>query len=105
MYAKLVQLKVANALKGYAGMPDTMSEDQKEEVLELTYRTIILHIGVKVTRQVNMIETAAKVWLKLESLYMTTTLINRVHLKSKWMNFRILDDNPLDEYLDDLLNL
>ncbi|PON65474.1 hypothetical protein PanWU01x14_116370 [Parasponia andersonii] len=49
--------------------------------------------------------TVASMWLKLESLYMTESLTNRIYLKVKFFGFKIGEDKSLDENLDDFNKL
>ena len=46
-------------------------------------------------------DTAAKVWLKLESLYMTKTLSNKIYLKDQLFGFKMDSSKTLEENLDD----
>ncbi|CAM8971845.1 unnamed protein product [Rhodiola kirilowii] len=101
MRAILVQMKVVKALDGEKDFPATMTQDEKDEASELAYSTIILHLGDKVLREIAKEKTADKVWLKLESLYMTKLLTNKVHLKGKLFGFKIPEDKDLDECLDE----
>ncbi|XP_065874841.1 uncharacterized protein [Euphorbia lathyris] len=101
MKAILVQMKVAKALKGEKEFLATMTKEEKEDLLELAYSTIVLYLGNKVLREVSKETSAAGVWLKLEQLYMTKTLTNRVYLKGKLFGFKMNEDKPVEEYLDD----
>ena len=49
--------------------------------MECAYSLLILNLADNVLRQVDEEDTAAKIWLKLESLYMTKTLSNKIYLK------------------------
>lgn len=62
---------MVEALKGTDIFPDSLTSDEKEELLKLAHDTIIFHLGDKVMRQVRKLKIAAEVWMKLESLYMT----------------------------------
>ena len=53
MRAILVQMKIAKALEGENGLPETMSETEKSDILEMAYSTLILHLGDKVIREVS----------------------------------------------------
>ena len=58
-----------------------LGERDKKEVLDKAHSAIILNLGDKVLRKVARETTAAGVWLKLEGLYMTKSLVNRLYLK------------------------
>ena len=81
MKAILVQQKCVRALGGEKDFPETMSETEKEDLMEYAYSLLILNLSDNVLRQIDDEDTAAKVWLKLESLYMTKTLSNNIYLK------------------------
>lgn len=72
---------------------------------ELAYSLIILNLFDKVLRQVNGMNTgmntAAKVWSKLESLYMIKSLTNKIHLKRRLFSFKMDSSKSLQENLDD----
>ena len=76
MRAILVQQKVTQALQGEKNLPSTMIETKKMEILETTYSIMILHFSDSVLRKCNKETIVAGLWLKLESLYMTKSLIN-----------------------------
>ena len=81
MSAILVQQKCAKALNGDKDLPETMSATNKQDLMESAYSLLILNLADNVFRLVDEEDTAAKVWLKLESLYMTKTLSNKISLK------------------------
>ncbi|MQL00615.1 hypothetical protein EI005_25760, partial [Escherichia coli] len=71
MRAVLVQQGLVNALKGESALPATMPDQEKQDLIEKAKSTIILCLGDKALREVAREPTAAALWLKLESLYMT----------------------------------
>ena len=89
MYAILVQQKVAKALKGEKELPSTLTADQKSEMMELAFSTLTLHLDDKVLREVSNETTASGLWLKLEQLYMTKSLQDRIYLKGKLFGFKM----------------
>ena len=78
MRAIFVEQKVTQALQGEKNLPSTMIETKKMEMLETTYSTMILYFSDSVLRKCNKETIAAGLWLKLESLYMTKSLNNRI---------------------------
>lgn len=68
---------------------------------ELAYSLLILNLSDNVLRQVNEDNTTAKVWLKLESLYMTKSLSNKIYLKEKLFGFKMNPAKSLEKSLDD----
>jgi len=55
-----------------------VSEKEKKDMLSKAHSTIIFSLGDEVLREVAQESTAAGVWLKLESLYMTKSLTNKL---------------------------
>ena len=81
MHAVLVQQGLSHALKGEASLPATLTDAEKKELIEKAKSTIILCLGDKALREVAREPTAVALWLKLESLYMTKSVTNRLFLK------------------------
>lgn len=85
----LVQMKV---VKGENHLPAELSVLEKDDMLELAYSTIILHLGDRVLREVSNESLVVGVYAKLEHMYMMKTLTNRVYLKDKWFGFKMRED-------------
>ena len=100
MRAFLVHQGLEDALKGRAGLPQTMSDQEKKILIEKAHSVIILSLGDKVLRKVSKEKTAAGVWSKLEGLYMTKSLVNWLYLKQDLYSFKIHEDKSIDEQLD-----
>ncbi|GJT39266.1 hypothetical protein Tco_0939131 [Tanacetum coccineum] len=64
-------------------LPADMEADEKPALMKKTYNTLILCLGDWVLREVTKETTAAGIWTKLTSLYMTKSLANRLYLKKK----------------------
>ena len=64
-----------------------MSATDKQDLMESAYSLLILNLADNVLRQVDDENTTAKIWLKLESLYMTNTLSNKIYLKEQLFGF------------------
>ena len=58
-----------------------MADGDKKALLQKAHSAIILSLEDKVLRQVSKETIAAWVWSKLEGLYMTKSLVNRLYLK------------------------
>lgn len=52
--AVLVQMKVAKDLEGESKLPTTMSDDEKADILDQTYSTIILYLSDRVFQEVDI---------------------------------------------------
>ena len=79
---------------------NTMQEKEKTELLEKAQSAIILSLGDIVLRDVAKAKSAAELWLKLESLYMTKSLANRLPKKIKLYTFKITSGMAIEEHLD-----
>ena len=81
MCALSVQEGLWKALKGKDALPATLSNEEKEDLLERAHSAILLSLGDEVLREIVNEETAVGLWLKLESRYMTKSLTNRLYMK------------------------
>ena len=105
MKAVMMQQGLWEILKGGAA-PAAEEEDGKataknQELQDKIYITLILSLGDRVLREVSKEESAAKVWAKLESIYQTKSLANRLHLKQKLFTFKISESKSILEQLED----
>ncbi|XP_042005761.1 uncharacterized protein LOC121754477 [Salvia splendens] len=82
------------------GEKDDKSDAQKIEILKKAKSVLILNLDDKVLREVAREESAAAIWKKLEDLYMTKSLANRLYLKQRLYSFRFNDDKPIGDQLD-----
>ncbi|MER8318532.1 hypothetical protein ABS199_19440, partial [Acinetobacter baumannii] len=57
-------------------------------------------LGDKVLREVANEESAVGIWLKLENLYMTKSLANRLHKKTKLYTFKMTPGASIEDHLD-----
>lgn len=100
MRALLVQQGLVEALDGEAKLEKMMADGDKKALLQKAHSAIILSLGDKVLRQVSKETTAAGVWSKLEGLYMTKSLVNRLYLKQSLYSFKMHEDRSVGEQLD-----
>jgi hypothetical protein len=73
----LIQQKCEKALKGEPPLPVTMTQTEKTKMVDKARNAIVLCLSDKVLRDVPKEPTAASMWSKLESLYMTKSLAHR----------------------------
>ena len=64
-----------------------MSENEKEEIEMKAYSVIKLHLADEVLQKISDGDTAIGLWLKLESMYMTKSLTNKLYLKQRLSPF------------------
>nr|KYP36396.1 Retrovirus-related Pol polyprotein from transposon TNT 1-94 [Cajanus cajan] len=81
-------------------------------MIEKARSAIILCLGDKALREVAREKTAAAMWLKLESLYMTKSLAHRLCLKQRLYSFKMTETKSIvdqlaefNKILDDLENI
>ena len=100
MNALLVQQGLAKALKGIEAFPTTMKEEDKEEIMEKAHCAILLCLSDGVLRKVAGEKTAAALWLKLENLYMTKSLTNRLYMKKRLYTMQMHEGMSISDHLD-----
>lgn len=83
----LIQQKCVEALKGKTLMPRSLTLDEKIKMVDKVMCVIILSLRDKVIREVVGKKIVAKMWVKLESLYMTKFLDHKLCLKQQLYSF------------------
>ncbi|KAH9782240.1 hypothetical protein KPL71_008811 [Citrus sinensis] len=89
-------IKSGNAEASSSRTPEQMAEIDKK-----ARSTIILSLGDSVIREVVKEKTVAGLWAKLEQLYMTKSLANRLYIKKKMFSLRMIEGASLDEHIDE----
>ena len=112
MEAILIQQGCDEVLKGELNMPPTLTHAKKKSIIDKARSAIILCLGDKALREVAKEKTAAGIWAKLESLYMTRSLAHRLCLKQQLYSFKMAETRTIEEQLaefnkniDDLENI
>src|ERR1043165_314994 len=105
MRALLVHNGVVDALRGEDHISGDLTDKEKKEMLEKAHSSIILSLGDRVLREVLKETSAAGIWAKLETLYMTKSLANRLYLKKKLYTFQMSPGKTLDEHTDEFNKL
>nr|GEW94753.1 retrovirus-related Pol polyprotein from transposon TNT 1-94 [Tanacetum cinerariifolium] len=72
----------------------------KANVYKKAHSALLLCLDNKVLREVNKEDSTAGVWLKLETLYMTKSLANKLYLKKKLFTFYMDSGKKLSEHID-----
>ncbi|GJY33134.1 retrotransposon protein, putative, ty1-copia subclass [Tanacetum coccineum] len=78
-----------------------MEAEAKAELNKKAHSAVILCLGNKVLREVTGETTAAGVWTKLETLYMTKSLANKLYLKKKLYTFYMPAGRKISEHIDE----
>ncbi|GKC46811.1 retrovirus-related pol polyprotein from transposon TNT 1-94 [Tanacetum coccineum] len=82
-------------------LPADMEAQTKAELNKKAHSAVILCLGNKVLREVTGETTAAGVWSKLETLYMTKSLANKLYLKKKLYTFYMPAGRKISEHIDE----
>lgn len=101
MRAILVQQGLLKALNGKNALPEDLSDEQKDDMVDRAHSAIQLSLSDEVLREVADEKTAAGLWLKLESLYMTKSLTNRLYAKQRLYTLRMSEGTPVQSHLDE----
>jgi len=102
MRALLVQQGLLKVLSGKGKLPESMSEDEKEELEMKAHSAIQLYLADEVLRKVADEDTVAGLWLKLESLYMTKSLTNKLYLKQCLFTLRMKEGTLIKDHSHEL---
>src|SRR3954465_10348669 len=82
------------ALQGIRKKPSTMGEDDWKKIDVKAKATIILCLLDEVLYNVLNEDTAAVVWNRLKSLYMTKSLSNKLYVKKQLYCLRMAEGTP-----------
>ncbi|GJY59855.1 retrovirus-related pol polyprotein from transposon TNT 1-94 [Tanacetum coccineum] len=90
--------------------PGTMTDADKTaalntDVYKKAYSALLLCLDNKVLREFNKEDSVVRVWLKLETLYMTKSLANKLYLKKNLFTFYMHSGKILSEYIDEFNKL
>ena len=105
MEAILIQQGVEKALLLDKDLLESMIEKERQEVQRKAYSLIILSLSDQVLRKISHEKTVVGVWKKLEELYRTRALPNRIYLKEHLYGFKIEESKPIDDALDEFNKL
>ncbi|GJR06983.1 retrovirus-related pol polyprotein from transposon TNT 1-94 [Tanacetum coccineum] len=78
-----------------------MEAKAKAELNKKAHSAVILYLGNKVLREVTGEMTTAGVWSKLETLYMTKSLANKLYLKKKLYTFYMPAGRKISNHIDE----
>ena len=81
MKTLITQQGLKKTLLGVNKIPAMMTKKEKTKMDEKTLSLVQLSLLNKILRKVSQETTTARLWLKLENLYKTKTLISILHLK------------------------
>nr|GEW02102.1 retrovirus-related Pol polyprotein from transposon TNT 1-94 [Tanacetum cinerariifolium] len=96
MHALVIQHGCEAALEV---LPADMEAQAKVKLNKKAHNAMILCLGNKVLREVTGKTTTSEVWTKLETLYMTKSLANKLYLKKKLYTFYMLSGRKISEHI------
>ncbi|GJU53658.1 hypothetical protein Tco_1227372 [Tanacetum coccineum] len=86
-------------------LPADMEVGENTDLTKKAYSTLIICLGDWVLREVTKETTAAVIWMKLTSLYMTKSLANRLYLKKKLYTYYMSPGTKLGDHIDEFNKL
>nr|GEU92531.1 retrovirus-related Pol polyprotein from transposon TNT 1-94 [Tanacetum cinerariifolium] len=98
MHALLIQHGCEAALDV---LPVDMEAQRKAELNKKAHSIVIMCLGNKVLREVTRETTAAGVWSKLKTLYMTKSLANKLYMKNKLYTFYMSAGRKISKHIDE----
>ena len=93
--------RIVESTKGQECFAATLSDEEKEDLLEWAHSAILLSLGDEILRKIVDEETAVGLWPKLESRYMTKSLKNRLYMKQRLYTIRMKEGTPVSDHLDE----
>ena len=90
----LVKEGIHKALLGIEKKPLKMEDDKLNDIDFRAKVTIILCLSDEVLYNVMNEKTTADIWCRLESLYMTNSLLNKLFMQKQLYNLRIKEGTP-----------
>ncbi|CAL1408658.1 unnamed protein product [Linum trigynum] len=81
---------------------ESIDEEEWITLEEKAHSTILLCLANDIITEVATEKTAAGLWLKLESLYMTKSLTNKLHMKQRLFSLHMEEGTSLRNHLDQL---
>ena len=89
------------AFLGIENMPKSVSWEEKQEQDQKTLSVIQLCLSNEVLREIAQEKTTDGLWSKLDSLYMTKSLIGKLHLKKNFIMVRMTEGTSIKGHIDE----
>ena len=80
-----------------AVFPASIIEFQRNEMKKMAYSTIFLHFSDSITREYGDSEDLATIWKKLDELFLTKTLPNKIYLLKRIFAFKMDPNKELQD--------
>jgi len=95
----LVKEDTHKALLGIEKKPSKMEDDEWNDI-DFAKATVIVCLSNEVLYNVMNEEIIAGLWCRLESLYMTKSLSNKLFMKKQFYNLQMKEGKPILKYLN-----
>lgn len=82
-------------------MGRVLSLEQVTEIEKKVRSTIILSLSDSIIKKVAKEKIMAKLWAKVENLYMTKSLLNKLYIKKRTLTLKMAEGSSLEEYIDE----
>ncbi|KAI6673870.1 hypothetical protein NL676_001776 [Syzygium grande] len=105
MHALLTIQGLAKALDGEDELPIIMKATDKVDLMERAKSIILLNLSDEVLIEVVEEKDAAALWAKLQALYVTKGLNNRLYMLKRMFQFRYTEGTSIRSHLDEFNKL
>ncbi|GKV08223.1 hypothetical protein SLEP1_g19888 [Rubroshorea leprosula] len=105
MRAMLTQQGLWKALEKERKLPETLPEEEKIDLKERALSAIQLSLSDKVLGEVAEENSASALWSKLEALYLTKSVSNRLYLKKWLFTLNMNEGGSIKDHLDEFNKL
>ena len=92
---------VQDALLGEETLSNNLSKKEKQNILNKAQSTLILSLKDRALREISRESSGVAIWRKLESLYMTKSLANRLYLKQRLYSFKMQEERSIEDQMDE----
>jgi hypothetical protein len=100
MHDLLVQQGMVKAFLGKAKQPATITDEEWDEIDVRALSAICLCLVNDVLFKIVSEKTSINLWTKLERLYMTKSLTNKIFLKRQLYSLRMKEGTKIDDHLN-----
>ena len=105
MRALLTTQGLAKALDGEDGLPIIMKAADKAELMKRAKSIILLNLSDEVLIEVVEEKDVAALWAKLQALYVTKGLNNRLYMLKRMFQFQYTEGTSIRSHLDEFNKL
>ncbi|KAG8497012.1 hypothetical protein CXB51_008232 [Gossypium anomalum] len=93
------QMDIEEALPGVDKMSSTLTEEEKKRKDRKALTQLHLYLSNKILQVVMKEKTAARLWKRLEQIFMSKTLTSKLHIKQRLYAHRLEEGTSVHEHL------